>query len=489
MAIDPLAFPRLARGVRMRLDPVTRRPVLLYPEGALPLDEITFDILSRCTGAKRVEAIIESLEEEYESDGEMLRQETTECIEQLRRRMLIRVEAEPEGDFAGAAPSFAPFQSGAGDESPATCGKYRPYLLLAELTYQCPLHCPYCSNPFPIVGRPELSTVDWLRVIREAASTGVLHVGLSGGEPLQRRDLEELIAAARALELYTNLITSGVGFTARRGEQLKAAGLDNVQISFQSDEESLADRIAGTSSHRAKLEAARVARDLGFPLTINVVLHRANIARVEQVIRFAAGLGAERLELANTQYYGWAFRNRTELLPSREQIETAARIAARAKEDFAGRMDITFVTPDYFTERPKPCMHGWGARFLTVNPFGDVLPCPTAGEIKGMRFDNVQSRPLEWIWHESEAFNRFRGTGWMPETCRECPLHEVDFGGCRCQAALILGEASAVDPACSLSPGREELLRFVQSCQEAGAGPGESAVPVWRFARGNGPAK
>lgn len=343
----------------------------------------------------------------------------------------------------------------------------RPYLLLAELTYRCPLHCPYCSNPTGGAFGEELSADDWSRVFVEAAALGVLHVGLSGGEPLQRPDLDRLVASAQRAGLYSNLITSALGLNQRRAEALKQAGLDAVQISFQSDREELADRIAGTKAHTKKLEAARLVRTLGFPLTVNVVLHRANIDRLHQIIRLAEDLGAERLELANTQYYGWAFRNRTALLPTRAQIERAREIADASRERLSGKMEILFVVPDYYSDRPKPCMNGWGSRFLTVNPAGQVLPCPTAGEIPGLRFESVRAKSLDWIWEHSEAFNRFRGTDWMPAPCRTCEFREIDFGGCRCQAALITGDASATDPACSLSPFRHQLEQFVESIQKA----------------------
>ena len=343
--------------------------------------------------------------------------------------------------------------------------QYRPFLLLAEVTHRCPLHCPYCSNPTQLSSGQELATADWQRVLGEAAQMGVLHVGLSGGEPLQRNDLEELVRAARAAGLYSNLITSAIGLNARRAEALKAAGLDSVQISFQSDEPSLANQIAGANAHDQKLRSARVVRELGFPLTVNVVLHRDNIGALEQLIELARSLGAERLELANTQFYGWAFRNRARLLPTREQIARATEIAASAKQRLSGEMEILFVAPDYYGERPKPCMNGWGRRFITVNPVGDVLPCPTAGEIKGLRFDNVKARSLSWIWDQSEAFNRFRGSEWMPEPCQSCEFREIDFGGCRCQAALLTGQAEVTDPGCSLSPYRDRLNSFVESLQ------------------------
>jgi pyrroloquinoline quinone biosynthesis protein E len=342
---------------------------------------------------------------------------------------------------------------------------YRPYMLLAEITHRCPLHCPYCSNPVAYPDGRELSTTEWRRVFGESARLGVLQAGFSGGEPLQRADLAELIAAARGAGLYTNLITSAVGLTEGRAKELREAGLDSIQISFQSDEESAANEIAGTVAHQIKLQAARMVRELGFPLTVNVVLHRGNIARIPQIISLAESLEVERLELANTQYYGWAFKNRAALLPTREQIAQASRSVAEQRERLRGKMKILFVTPDYYSDRPKPCMNGWGSRFLTVNPAGEVLPCPTASSIIGLRFDNVREKSLDWIWNESDAFNRFRGTEWMPLPCSECPMREIDFGGCRCQAALITGDPTATDPACSLSPYREKLTAFVESVQ------------------------
>lgn len=447
-------YPVLFRGVRLRDDPVTGEPVLLYPEGVLPLDESTHDIIRRCDGSRTIEEIVRSLAEEYDVDSETLRTDVDECLEQLRQSLLVEMSEFPRIGSAGVSP--APV-----GVPPADFGNFRPFLLLAELTYKCPLHCPYCSNPARYPAGEELSTADWQRVLRQAGEMGVLHVGFSGGEPLQRPDLAELVRAARDAGLYTNLITSAVGLNERRLQELKDAGLDNVQISFQSDEETMANQIAGTAAHARKLEVAELVRKLGFQVTLNVVLHRGNIGRVEQIIALAEKLGASRLELANTQYYGWAFRNRTALLPTREQITEAAKIAAAARKRLLGKMIILLVTPDYFSDRPKPCMNGWGRQFLTVNPVGEVLPCPTAREINGLNFDNVRQRSLDWIWRNSEAFNRFRGNEWMPLPCRECEFREIDFGGCRCQAALLTGRADVTDPACGLSPDHEKLTRFV----------------------------
>ena len=363
----------------------------------------------------------------------------------------------------------------------------RPFGLLAEITYRCPLHCPYCSNPveYPPT-RLELTTADWKQVFDQASDLGVMHVMLSGGEPLQRADLPELVAAARQSHLYTNLITSGLGLTRSRAEQLRSAGLDSVQISFQADTEPLADSIAGVTAHNRKCEAARLVRDLGLPLTFNVVLHRQNLARLRGMIELAEELGAERLELANTQFYGWAFTNKEFLLPTRAQLEEADRIAMAAKARLRGKMDVLYVLPDYYGDRPKPCMNGWGRRYLTVNPVGDVLPCPTAGVIRSLHFDNIRDHSLHWIWTNSEAFNRFRGTAWMPEPCSSCERREIDFGGCRCQAALLTGDPANTDPACSLSPYRTHLTQIVAAVPDSPECEGATdsrgvTVPGWIY--------
>jgi PqqA peptide cyclase len=375
----------------------------------------------------------------------------------------------------------------------------RPYALLAEITYRCPLHCPYCSNPTddcratalvadPEGGRQgarpttalrtahtttnngELTTEEWKRVISEAAVLGVLQIGFSGGEPLARRDLAELIRAAREAKLYTNLITSGIGLHDDRSLELREAGLDSIQLSFQSDESRLADEIAGARVHKRKLEVAAKIRAAGIPLSLNVVVHRRNIDRLPQIIELAEALGAVRLELANVQFYGWAFRNRAALLPTREQVDRARDVVSAAKARLAGKIDIFYVLPDYYETRPKPCLNGWGQRYLTVNPNGDVLPCPTASSaIPDLRLENVRTRDLDWIWRESESFNRFRGTEWMPEPCQSCPQRKIDFGGCRCQAALLTGNAALTDPVCEFSPNRgaiDAVLHDINTLRE-----------------------
>jgi pyrroloquinoline quinone biosynthesis protein E len=316
----------------------------------------------------------------------------------------------------------------------------------------------------------ELSTDEWTRVIREAAALGVLQIGFSGGEPLVRRDLADLVRAAREANLYTNLITSGIGLDDDRIGALRDAGLDSVQLSFQSDNTDLADEIAGTRAHQRKLDAAAKIRAAGIPLSLNFVIHRRNIDRLPQMIELAESLRAERVELANVQFYGWAFLNRAALLPTREQVVRAREIATAAKARLAGSIDIFYVLPDYYETRPKPCLNGWGQRYLTINPTGDVLPCPTASSaIPDLRFENVRTRALDWIWRESESFNRFRGTEWMPEPCRSCPQREIDFGGCRCQAALLTGNAANTDPVCDLSPNRasvDAVLRDLNSSSD-----------------------
>src|SRR5207247_531627 len=351
-----------------------------------------------------------------------------------------------------------------------------PYALLAEITYRCPLHCPYCSNPVAASPREaarrpqgggysdmpalngELTTDEWKRVIRDAATLGVLQIGFSAGEPLIRRDLAELVHAAREANLYTNLSPSGIGFDDDRSGALRAAGLDSVQLRFQADDADVADEIAGARAHSRKLDVAAEIRAAGIPLSLNFVIHRSNIDRLPEMIELSKRLGAERVELANVQFYGWAFLNRAALLPTQQQVTRAREIAMKAKARLAGKIDIFYVLPDYYETRPKPCLNGWGQRYFTVNPTGDVLPCPTASSaIPDLRFENVRRRALDWIWRESESFNLFRGTEWMPEPCRSCPQREIDFGGCRCQAALLTGNAANTDPVCTLSQNRAHV--------------------------------
>jgi pyrroloquinoline quinone biosynthesis protein E len=343
----------------------------------------------------------------------------------------------------------------------------RPFGLLAELTYACPLHCPYCSNPLNLAEYGgELTTAEWRRVLAEARSLGVLQLHLSGGEPLQRRDLADIVAHAHELGLYTNLITSALGLSARRAEQLQVAGLDHVQISIQAAESALSDRIAGTPSCRRKVDAARLVKALGWPLTLNVVLHRQNIDGIAHILTLAEQLEVDRLELANTQYHGWAWRNRTALLPTRVQLDRAEAVVRAARERLRERMEIIYVVPDYYSRYPKPCMGGWGRRQLTVAPNGSVLPCPAAAQILGLPHENVREQSLVSIWEDSNLFNRFRGTDWMAQPCRSCPRRTVDFGGCRCQAFQLTGDAARTDPVCHLAPDHDLVARAVQVANE-----------------------
>jgi pyrroloquinoline quinone biosynthesis protein E len=329
-----------------------------------------------------------------------------------------------------------------------------PLGLLAELTHRCPLGCPYCSNPLALDPRQdELDLATWARVFGEAAALGVLQVHLSGGEPAARRDLVEITAAARAAGLYTNLITSAVGLTPQTLGALYEAGLDHVQISIQDSAAASADKIAGYRGayERKRAVAAEVVR-LGLPLTVNAVMHRANIDHVAEMVELALALGASRVEIAHVQYYGWALKNRAALMPTPEQVERAARAVEELRARYHGRIVIDAVVPDYYARYPKPCVGGWGRRSLNVTPAGRVLPCHAAESIPGLEFWSVQDHPLADIWRNSPAFRTFRGTDWMREPCRSCPRREEDFGGCRCQAFLLTGDARAADPVCHLSP-------------------------------------
>lgn len=337
-----------------------------------------------------------------------------------------------------------------------------PYALTAELTHRCPLHCAYCSNPLELQKREnELGTADWLRVLEEAAELGVAHVHFTGGEPLLRPDLEQLVRRARELGLFVNLITSGVGLTPERVRQLAEAGVDSLQLSVQASEAELADRIAGLKSHEQKRRAAQWIKEEGIPLQANVVLHRHNLHIVEEIIDLCVSWGADRLELANAQYYGWAFANREHLLPSLEQLESAERAYRRSKARLAGKIELIWIVPDYYADYPKPCMGGWARLSFTVTPDGRALPCTAASGIGTLRFDSVRERSLAWIWRESEAFNAFRGDAWMPEPCRSCDRRHQDFGGCRCQAFLLTGDARNSDPVCIKSPDHHRLAGFV----------------------------
>jgi PqqA peptide cyclase len=339
--------------------------------------------------------------------------------------------------------------------------------LLCELTYRCNLQCPYCYNPLALQAyRDELATAEWIDVLQDAAQLGVVQAHFSGGEPTLRRDLAALVGAASRCGLYTNLITQGTFLDDALLDDLIGNGLDHVQISIQAPEAKLAERIAGTDVYEKKIDALlRVSRSPA-ALTLNCVLHRLNHDSIAEVIAFAERLQITRLELANVQFYGWAYRNRAALMPTLQQVRHGEEVVAEARERLRGAMEIIYVLPDYFGEFPKPCMNGWGVQFMTVTPNGGVLPCPAAAAIRTLTFENVRDRPLGEIWHHSESFERYRGTQWMPEPCRSCERRELDWGGCRCQAFLLTGNAGATDPACSLSPDHHLVASLREGAEE-----------------------
>lgn len=357
-------------------------------------------------------------------------------------------------------------------------GPAQPLWLLAELTYACPLQCPYCSNPTELahIGR-ELDTESWLRVLREARELGATQLGLSGGEPLARQDLEDIVAEARKLGYYSNLITSGIGMDDARLARLKTAGLDHIQISFQASNEELNDSIGGTASFEKKKAMARAIKAHGYPMVLNIVLHRRNIDDIAEILDMAESLEADYVELANTQYYGWALQNQEALLPTREQLERAETVANEYRERLGNRMKLYYIVPDYYENRPKACMSGWGDIFLTIAPDGAALPCHAARQLPGIEFPNVRDHGIEEIWCGSDAFNRFRGFDWMQEPCRSCSERFDDYGGCRCQAYMLTGDARAADPVCDKSPDHR-LITDAVARANATRGDSPAAQPL-----------
>lgn len=335
-----------------------------------------------------------------------------------------------------------------------------PVSMLCELSHRCPLQCPYCSNPMELEQRrAEMSTKQWEEIFRQAVEMGILQVHFSGGEPCVRKDLEKLVEIANGMGLYINLITSGIPLPRERLENLKAAGLNHVQLSLQDSDEKMANLISNCrDSYRKKLQVAHDVRDVGLPLTLNAPIHRMNINHLEDTIALAVEMGAERMEVAHVQYYGWAYHNRSALMPRRHQLEWATDVVERARERLRGQLVIDYVVPDYYARKPKACMGGWARQFLNVTPSGKVLPCHAAESITSLEFDNVLEKPLKEIWLHSKAFEMFRGTDWMPEKCRSCERHEIDWGGCRCQAFAITGDAANMDPACEFSDHHEALV-------------------------------
>ncbi|MFM2036476.1 MAG: hypothetical protein RL459_1741 [Pseudomonadota bacterium] len=357
-------------------------------------------------------------------------------------------------------------------ESPAVAAK-PPLWLLAELTYRCPLHCVFCYNPTQYARiKEELTTAQWVDVMRQARALGAAQIGFSGGEPLLRDDLEELVQEARHLGFYTNLITSGVGLNDARARRLKDAGLDHVQLSFQDSTRELNDFLSHTKTFDLKKRVAQLIKQYDWPMVMNCVLHRHNLPHVDKIIDMALALDAEYLELANTQYYGWAWTNRDQLMPTQEQLREAEAVVNRYRAEIGNRCRILFVVPDYFEDRPKACMNGWGAVFLAIAPDGTAQPCHNALNLPGLDLPNVQGQALADIWQRSKAFNAYRGDAWMKPPCSDCDERHKDFGGCRCQAFQITGDATQADPVCSKSPHHEKVVELVRRA------PTHRVVPI-----------
>jgi pyrroloquinoline quinone biosynthesis protein E len=354
-----------------------------------------------------------------------------------------------------------------------------PLALIAELTHRCPLHCVYCSNPLELQTRnTELSTEDWSRVFREAAALGVLQADFTGGEPLTRPDILDLIRAARAAGLYVNLITSGLPLDESRLEALVQAGLDHFQLSFQGAHEEIAQEISGTKAHPQKLRVLEWLKRHRLAVTLNFVIHRRNIDQLGEMLSLAESSSATRVEFANVQYYGWAFANRDSLLPTREQLTQSIDFLKKSQERLAGKIKVEYVVPDYYAKYPQPCMGGWARKLMLITPGGDALPCHAAKVIPGLSFENVKNRALREIWESSDAFQKYRGEAWMQEPCKSCDRRELDFGGCRCQAFLLSGDAAATDPVCSLSPQRPKVDAILNEINSVGAGFTPRAEPL-----------
>jgi len=459
-AAAPARRPALGRGVRLAHDAVRDQAALLYPEGVLLLNESAAEVVARCDGTRTAGDIADDLLAEF--DG-VTTQDVAAVIDDIAARRLLEFDPatpKPVSPLPPPGPPQAP------PRQPAPVG------MVAELTYRCPLQCAYCANPVDMDPyRDELATADWLAILAEARRLGVLQVHFSGGEPALRRDLPELVAEAQRLGMYTNLVTSGMGMDAARVDVLAAAGLDHVQLSVQDATAGPADAIAGRPAHHRKGVVAAAVVAAGLPLTINVVLHRGNVTRLVELTELAVQWRADRLELAHTQYYGWGLRNRAGLMPTPEQIAVAERDAITAHARFGSQIQMVYIAPDHHVARPKACMAGWGSRLFVVTPNGDALPCLAAAQIPGLDPPNLRGQSLADAWHSSAAFNRFRGTEWMQEPCRSCPMKHDDLGGCRCQAFQLTGDAAATDPVCVLSP-RHDLVREVLA-----GGPPEPLQP------------
>jgi len=350
----------------------------------------------------------------------------------------------------------------------STITNKRPLWLLAEITYRCPLHCAFCYNPTDYANhtKNELDTQSWIKVLNQARDLGALQLGISGGEPLLRDDIEIIVEEAHQLGYYSNLITSGVGLTDKRIDAFKKGGLDHIQLSMHDITEEISNFVTDTKTFKLKQKVAAMIKDRGYPMVLNVVIHRYNIDHIQEILEMAEKLGADYVELANTQYYGWSLLNRNQLMPTKEQVDKAEEVTNRFRDRVGNKMKVFFVVPDYFANRPKKCMNGWGEVFMIVTADGDVLPCHSARVLPNMKFPNVKDSELDFAWYESPAFNKYRGDSWMKEPCRTCPEKENDLGGCRCQAFLISGDAEGADPVCDKSPGRPLIEKAIVDAQK-----------------------
>jgi pyrroloquinoline quinone biosynthesis protein E len=445
--------PAFTRFARLHEDRPRGRCVVLAPERAYEIDAISLAVLRLIDGARTVADIALLLANQYGAPPEVVERDVIALLQGLSDKRLLR-----EGPDAFAAPplsetakSYAPFAGG-------------PAGLCAELTHRCPLQCPYCSNPLELErANTELTAREWGETFRQAAAIGALQLHLSGGEPTARRDLEEILAYAVEAGLYTNLVTSAVLLTRERLERLAKIGLDHVQVSIQDVIPENADRISAYEGGFDKKRAVSLwTRELGLGLTINAPIHRQNIDHLPQIIDFAVAVGAQRLEVAHIQYYAWAEKNRAALIPTREKFLGTVDIVNEAKARLKGVLNFDFVIHDHYASRPKTCTGGWGRSIITMTPSGNALPCHAAQTLPNLTFDNVRERPLAEIWRDGAAFNAFRGTEWMKEPCRSCERREIDFGGCRCQAFAVTGDARATDPACHLSPDHVRFAAFAE---------------------------
>ena len=458
--IGPDARPAFTRYARLHEDRARQRTVILAPERAYELDPIGLVVLSAIDGATSVAELCARLAAQYEAPLDVITRDVTALLQGLADKRLLRDGVDPQAPPAPSAfaSAITPFSGG-------------PTGLLAELTHRCPLQCPYCSNPLELErANTELTAQEWGETFRQAAAAGALQLHLSGGEPTARRDLEEILAYAVEAGLYTNLITSAVLLTRERLQRLAEIGLDHVQVSIQDVVPDNADRISAYENGvPKKRDVARWTRELGLGLTINAPMHRQNIAHLPQIIDFAVEVDAQRIEIAHIQYYAWAQANRAALIPTREDFLATVGIVDEAKKRLQGVLNFDFVIHDHYATLPKTCTGGWGRSIMVVTPSGKALPCHAAQTLPGLVFDTVRERPVADIWRNGAAFNAYRGTDWMAEPCRSCDRREIDYGGCRCQAFAIAGDAAATDPACHLSPEHARFAAYAETESQAPA--------------------